>query len=241
MNYDLDTDVLIHPRRGKKEKLLPDKGILLVNPSEASECHQLVKDKGGESRFLFNSQLTVDHKAQSFVAGPAIGAPMAVLCLEKLIVLGAKKIILFGWCGAIDKDLKIGDVILPTEVKSGEGTSQYYPLDSQALPSSLLRSDLEKLYNNYTVKVHPGCVWSTDAVYREHRKMLQSLHLKSGVVAVDMEFSALCTVACFRGIEFAAVLVVSDELWGVDWRPGFAKDKFLEKKEQVLRILLNNF
>ena len=59
-----------------------------------------------------------------------------------------------------------------------------------------------------------------------------------GVGAVDMEFSALCTVAQFRGIEFAAVLTVSDEIWGDSWRPGFSKQLFMEQKQAALKLLL---
>jgi purine-nucleoside phosphorylase len=36
-----------------------------------------------------------------------------------------------------------------------------------------------------------------------------------------MELSALFTVAAYRGIECAALLVVSDELHGEDWDIGF--------------------
>lgn len=235
-----DTNILIHPRRAKKEKKIPENGVLLVNPSEASSCHRRIKQSGGESRFLFNSELTLAGDPRFFVAGPAIGAPMAVLCMEKLIALGAKRIILFGWCGAIGEGLKIGDIILPTKAKSGEGTSQYYPLACPPAPEVKLREHIAIMYGNHGVNVHSGCVWSTDAVYREDRRMLQKLHLENQVVAIDMEFSALCAVACFRKIEFAATLVISDELWGTTWRPGFSKERFLEQKEQALNILLEN-
>jgi uridine phosphorylase len=235
---DGDANILIHPRRGKKEKKLPEIGLLLVNPSEATACHRRFRQNGGEARFLFNSDLTLAGDARYFVAGPAIGAPMAVLCLEKLIALGAKRIILFGWCGAISESLKVGDILLPTLAKSGEGTSRYYPLSGPPVPAGHFRDYIAKIYEHNYISVHPGCVWSTDAVYREDRRMLQALSLRDQVVAVDMEFSALCTVACFRHIEFVAVLVVSDELWGHNWRPGFSTARFLQQKEKALGILL---
>lgn len=240
MCRDEDTNILIHPRRGKKERKIPENGLLLVNPSEASSCHCRLKQSEGEARFLFNSELTLAGDPRFFVAGPAIGAPMAVLCMEKLIALGAKRIILFGWCGAIGEGLKIGDIVLPTKARSGEGTSQYYPLACPPAPEVKLREHIADIYGDHGVNVHSGCVWSTDAVYREDRRFLQALHLKDQVVAVDMEFSALCTVACFRNIEFAATLIISDELWGNTWRPGFSKERFLEQKEQALNILLEN-
>ena len=237
MCRDEDPHILIHPRRGRRERALPENGLLLVNPSEAVPSHRRLLQAGGESRFLFNSELTVARDGRYFMAGPAIGAPMAVLSMEKCIALGAKKIILYGWCGAISPDLETGDVLLPAQALVGEGTSQYYPLSAPATPSVALRERMAVIYGERGIRVRAGCVWSTDAVYREDRRILQELHQHHEVVAVDMEFSALCTVARFRGIEFAAVLVVSDELWGESWRPGFSKEPFLVQKERALALL----
>jgi uridine phosphorylase len=239
MNENVDANILIHPKRGKNEKQLPAVGVLLVNPSEASRCHRQLRQSAGEARPLFNSDLTVAREKTFFVAGPAIGSPMAALSMEKLIALGAKRIVLFGWCGALADTLRVGDVVLPSEARSGEGTSRYYPLQGVAAPSMKLRSHLERAYSEANLKVVGGCVWSTDAVYREERQMLQELHEQQGVSAVDMEFSALCAVALFRNIDFAAVLIVSDELWGKTWRPGFSSEKFLTMKARALDVLLD--
>jgi uridine phosphorylase len=240
MSQHIAADILIHPRRGRKEKILPENGLLLVNPSEASLCHWRLKQLGGESRPLFNSDLTVAAGHSFFVAGPAIGAPMAVMSMEKLIVLGAKRIILFGWCGAISNNLRVGDILLPAEAKSGEGTSRYYPLPIPAAPSKKLSAHLERIFRAKNRAVQTACVWSTDAVYREGRQMLAELNRVEKVSAIDMEFSALCAVSCFRGIEFAAVLIVSDELWGETWKPGFNSDIFIKAKEMALEVVLTS-
>lgn len=238
MIRDIDSNILIHPRKGKKEKELPTTGMLLVNPSEAALCHLQLRKTGGESLVLFNSQLTVAAGKSFFVAGPAIGAPMAVMSIEKLIALGAKRIVLFGWCGALSSTLKVGDILLPNMALSGEGTSRYYPLPIPPVPSEILRAQIEKLFSRENMLVHSGCVWSTDAIYREDRQILQDLNRKDSVVAVDMEFSALCSVSCFRNIEFAAVLIVSDELWGKVWRPGFSSGLFHQTKAKALNVVL---
>lgn len=238
MDQNIDANMLIHPKKGKNEKILPENGLLLVNPSEASRCHLQLRQNGGEFRHLFNSDMTVAADHSFFASGPAIGAPMAAMSMEKLIALGAKRIILFGWCGAISSTLKVGDILLPNEAKSGEGTSRYYPLPIPGAPSTIFRLNIEKAFRDNNMMVHSGCVWSTDAVYREDRMMLQRLNNRDGIVAVDMEFSALCAVACFRNIEFAAVLIVSDELWGKTWRPGFTSDIFLETKTKALEVVL---
>jgi uridine phosphorylase len=175
-----------------------------------------------------------------FAAGPAIGAPMAALTMEKLIALGARRIILLGWCGAISPSLQVGDIIVPSDALSGEGTSVYYSPDAAAAPDAGLSSQIVNIFAAHDLSVHRGCVWSTDAVYREDRRQLKELYQDNGVVAVDMEFSALCAVAAFRKIEFAAVLTVSDELWGESWRPGFSKKHFMLQKQAALQVLLQN-
>jgi nucleoside phosphorylase len=240
MASESEEDILIHPRKGRKEKMIPENGLLLVNPSEASECHRRLKDRGGKPRFLFNSKMVVAANGAFFSAGPAIGAPMAALTMEKLIALGAKRIILFGWCGAISKSLKVGDLLVPDKAESGEGTSGYYPLAEPAAPDPMFGKEVEVVLGNNNLPVQRGCVWSTDAIFREDRRVLKELSREKGVVAVDMEFSALCAVARFRKIEFTAVLSVSDELWGESWRPGFSAQIFLERKEAALNGLLGH-
>lgn len=240
MVVDSGKHIVIHPRRHKKEKLLPENGLLLVNPSEASECLRRLKLGGGEQRFLFNSDMVVVGDPLYFAAGPAIGAPMAALTLEKLIALEARRVILLGWCGAISPDLQVGDIVVPDQALSGEGTSGYYSPDTAAAPDADLSAQIVKFFGDHDLPVHRGCVWSTDAVYREDRRLLNKLSQENGVIAVDMEFSALCAVAAFRKIEFAAVLTVSDELWGDSWRPGFSKRNFMIQKQAALQVLLQH-
>jgi len=239
MDRTEDPNILIHPRRGKKEKSIPDTGFLLVNPVEAERTHTIYRQAGAESRYLFNSGLSVAKDQSHFIAGPSIGAPMAVMTMEKLIALGAKNIILFGWCGAISKTMCVGDLLLPDSALSGEGTSSYYGGNSVREPSQRLNERLESFIKGQGVRFKRGCVWSTDAIFREDRELLQQLRDEKNVSAVDMEFSALCSVANFRGIQFSALLMVSDELWGESWRPGFSSKKFKIQCKRILTLLLD--
>jgi len=86
--------------------------------------------------------------------------------------------------------------------------------------------------------VHVGKIWTTDAPYRENRLFLKRLWQEEEAVGVDMEYSALCAVSSFRNIEFAGIFVVSDELWGEKWRPGFKKHEFLATGRKLIDQLL---
>lgn len=233
-----DDDIIIHPVKTKKDPDVPSFGLLFVNPGEAIHVIDSVVKDGGHRHFLHNSQLAITQDGTKFIAGPAIGAPAAVLALEKLIVLGAERIILMGWCGAIDKGHAIGDVIIPSSALCGEGTSRYYNNDIRSKPSGKIVEKLTALCVDNNIPHATGGIWSTDAPYRESRQFFRKIRKEEQVIGVDMEFSALCSVATYRQIDFAAIMVVSDELWGQSWQPGFKKPVFKTNCEILKDILV---
>ncbi len=232
----MDADIIIHPSRAVREKAIPACGIFFVNPTEARVALQTLIDRGGDQRFLFHSGLVVSPDGDFFVAGPALGAPMAAMVLEKLIALGATQVVMAGWCGAVSSDLRVGDTVIGGAAYSGEGTSQYYTRDDASQPSSQLLHALQAVFDSGL----PTSFWSTDAPYRESRKMLQALATRHNVGAVDMEYSALCAVAAFRKIDFVALFLVSDELWKDEWRPGFTGKVFKRKSKAQIKQLMQH-
>ena len=238
MNDHKNDDVLMRPQRAGKEKELPAAGLFFVNPTEAGHAMSRMVAEGGKKRFLFNSGLCVAADETFFVAGPAVGAPMAVLCLEKMIALGAKRLILVGWCGALRPTLGIGDLLVAGQALCGEGTSRYYSSEQGPRPSVGLTAWLGETLERNGMRWQEGRVWSTDAPYRESRELLALLHSEHNIAAVDMEYSALCTVALFRGIDFAACLLVSDELWQKEWRPGFSSPAFRKRSQDLSGLLM---
>jgi len=236
-----DNDMVITPQREKGESLLPATGLLLLNPADIAAAEQLAMPLRARRDSLFNSRLSIIPESDAclpcFVAGPAIGAPMAVLTLEKLVARGARQILVFGWCGALAAPLAVGDIVLPTWAFSEEGTSRHYPLNSRPESSVMLREALAAGLRNAGHSVAAGPIWTIDAPYREDRGKVMR-YGSEGILGVEMEYAALCTVAVFRGVELAAVLLVSDELWRLPWRPGFRENKFKEKRTMVLHLLL---
>lgn len=228
-------DIIIHPSRAVREKTIPQCGILFVNPTEAKVALQTLIDRGGDQRFLFHSGLVVSPENDFFVAGPAVGAPMAVMVLEKLIVLGASRVVMAGWCGALSQDVRVGDTVLGGAAYSGEGTSRYYTDDNVSNPSEKYLVKMQSAFNLQ----NSTAFWSTDAPFRESKKMLQALARQHGIGAVDMEYSALCAVARFRKIDFTSLFLVSDELWQDVWRPGFGGKVFKRKSKTQIKQLLN--
>lgn len=156
----------------------------------------------------------------SMLSSP-VGAPVAVMLLEQLIALGARRLLYLGFCGALDPTLSIGDLFLPLRAVREEGTSYHYlPAGEEppAAPSivTLLRQEAAR----QSLEIREGVLWTTDAPFRETPAKIAAFQA-SGVRAVDMELAALFSVAAYRGCEVAALLVVSDECYHPAWRPGF--------------------
>jgi uridine phosphorylase len=172
------------------------------------------------------------------LCGPFLGAPQAVMGMEKLIALGARRVWVLGWCGSIQPDLKVGDFIVPTDAVSEEGTSRHYPIGPKKAATD---QELNRLLGEALAKEEKtfrrGTVWTTDAPYRETPSKVAQ-HRQQGVLAVEMEMSALMTLSVYRSVRLAALLVVSDELSELKWRAGFSDPRFKERSRFAGDFLL---
>lgn len=235
------SDMLINPCRSKGEPGLAGYGLLLINPGEAQAGFTMAKNLAGRNHFLFNSRLAQipANKIEDtfFMAGPAVGAPMAVLTLEKLIALGGTQFIVYGWCGSLHTSLRTGDVLLPTWALSDEGTSAHYPVPGRPESCRQTRIPMKHGLAAQGYNVISGPVWTTDAPYRESRQKIKTLG-DQGILGVDMEFAALGRVAAFRNVELTGVMLVSDELFHEQWKPGFANKSFKAKSKAILEYVV---
>lgn len=225
---------IVNPVRDKRDPDLPPLGIFAVNPTDAANFPTLAERFGLRQHFLFHSKLYSSDRF--FLAGPAVGAPMAAMCLEKCIALGARYVIVYGWCGAVSDFLAAGDVFLPTSGISEEGTSTHYPGADNFAPDVRLVNNVDDVLHQAGYCTKHGPVWTTDAVYRETKAKVQHLG-DQGIFGVDMEYTALNAIATFRGISLAAVMMVSDELYHEKWRPQFNWKVFRRKTKQLLTDL----
>jgi purine-nucleoside phosphorylase len=98
------------------------------------------------------------------------------------------------------------------------------------MPSPHVLKTIEESLMTASIPFRRGAVWSTDAPYRETREKVL-LYQEQGVLGVEMELSALFTVASFRQVNIGALLVVSDEIGSLHWEPGFASPKFKKARK----------
>jgi len=233
-------DAIVNPAKSKNAPDLGPVAVMAATRADLFFLCELFNFEKNDFLRLMISRLYFDrlHPDGFSVTGPFVGAPYAVILLETLIAWGVRKIIFLGWCGAVSKKVKIGDIVLPTSAVIDEGTSAHYgQLDTGvSRTSSSLVSMIRQVLNKNQIEFHAGTIWTTDAVYRETRHLVEA-HQQDGILAVEMELSALYSVAKFRRVALAGILVVSDELSSLDWRPGFKDKRFVQGRRTACRVV----
>jgi len=233
---------IIRPVRGRNDPHLGPVALMVMLPHELK---RLVREAGATEIRFSDTPLYKLYQAEEknlspiTLAGPFMGAPHAVMGLEKLIVLGARKIWVMGWCGSLQPDLNIGDLVVPVHAISEEGTSQHYPepIGTPGSDSALNRMLIASIAHKGR-ECFKGNIWTTDAIYRETPEKVRRFQ-DLGLLAVDMEISALLTVAAYRSAALAALLVVSDELSHLKWKPGFSDPRLKQSTQLAGDLLLD--
>ena len=236
-----NSEGLIQPRKRKSDPNVGPDVIMLLIRTDLDYLLSL-NAPGETARYnmgIFDLYRIMREKDEPlFLSGPFLGAPHAVMGMEKLIALGANRIWVLGWCGSLQPSLRIGDLVVPVEAFSEEGTSQHYPIGGI---TPLVNEDLSGILETALIKdgrpYSKGAVWTTDAPYRETPEKVE-FYQKKEVLAVEMEMSALMTLALFRKIKLGALLVVSDELFEFKWHTGFSSPKLKQASRYAGELLM---
>jgi len=173
-----------------------------------------------------------------------VGAPAVAMTLEEVIACGARKIVEVGVSGGLQSFLKPGDIIVVADAVRDEGTSHhYFPPDVGVESSEKLRKLIIGQLQKSGTAHHVGAVWSTDGVYRETLGKFRKFR-DAGVLAVNMETSAVFAVAKYRNVEAASIQVISDILSEEGWLQAFGQQVVRENLkravETALRALTEN-
>lgn len=218
------------PRLGDAAVMVAPKGDFELLKS------RLKADESDIDRGLYLGNVT--GRQGAFCAfGPLVGAPFAAMVLETLTAWGARRFLFYGWCGSIDEAIAPGEVILPTAAFIDEGTSIHYGYAlGDCVPGASNHQRLKSLLTAANLPYREGPIWTTDAVYRETPSTIRRFR-QLGALGVEMEVSALFSVARYLQVELDAILIVSDRVSPEKWHPGFRDPAFLERRNQIVDFL----
>jgi purine-nucleoside phosphorylase len=150
------------------------------------------------------------------VQGSGMGLPsLSIYANELLDEYGVRTIVRVGSCGALTEELALRDIVIASGActDSSMNTIRFEGLDYAPVADfGLLRSAYdEALDRAMPVKTHVGLLFSSDSFYHP-RPELTSRLVEYGALAVEMEASALYTLAAKFKARALAICTVSDHI-----------------------------
>ncbi|MDP3891775.1 purine-nucleoside phosphorylase [Nocardioides sp.] len=157
------------------------------------------------------------HGERVSVQGSGMGQPsMAIYANELFTDYDVQSVIRVGSCGAMTSDLAVRDIVIASGActDSSMNRIRFEGLDYAPVADfGLLRAayDASRAVVGSTTSVHVGLIFSSDSFYPA-RPELAARMVEYGVLAVEMEASALYTLAAKHGRRALAICTVSDHL-----------------------------
>lgn len=147
------------------------------------------------------------------VQGTGMGVPSISIYIHELMEeYGVKNLIRVGTCGAIQKDVKVRDVVIAQSASTDSNQNRKLFKNIEYAPTSdfdlLLASYNEAKKKGLDVKV--GNVFTADSFYDENGDIEQMA--KYGILALEMESAALFTISKKFDAKALAILTVSDHI-----------------------------
>jgi uridine phosphorylase len=150
--------------------------------------------------------------AEYGVIGGTIGAPFAVLVAEELFSLGCRVLVSISSAGLVAKRFTPPFFLLIDKALRDEGTSCHYlPPGRYADADPSLIAAVRRRTGGLSVPVHTGPSWTTDAPFRETKRLITSRR-REGVVSVEMEAAALLSVGQALGKPVACLAHVTNTM-----------------------------
>ena len=136
-----------------------------------------------------------------------IGGPSTGIAVEELSRIGVTHAIRIGSCGALQKNIHLGDLILVQGTVRDEGTSKTY-IDSiyPAVPDYEFLNACVEVVKKEKIPFHIGLGRSHDSFYTDQEDEIDALWASKGVLGADMETAALYVIGRLRGVHTASIL-----------------------------------
>lgn len=152
---------------------------------------------------------------QISVQGSGMGQPsMAIYVNELFSEYDVQSIVRVGSCGALREDVKVRDVILASGActDSSMNRIRFHGLDYAPVADfGLLRAAYDAASGVDGLTTHTGLIFSGDSFYPARPELMEPM-VAHGVLAIEMEASALYTLAAKHRRRALAICTVSDHI-----------------------------
>ena len=149
------------------------------------------------------------------VQGSGMGQPsMSIYVNELFREYDVQRIIRVGSCGAVTEQVAIRDVVIASGACTDSSLNRlrFHGLDYAPVADfGLLRAAVDAAEARDDVTSHVGLIFSGDTFYNPREELMAPM-VAHGVLALEMEASALYTLAAAYGRKALAICTVSDHI-----------------------------
>lgn len=173
------------------------------------------------------------------VCSTGIGSSSTAIALEELIRVGAHTFIRVGSSGGRQPHIPIGSTVIITAAYRGEGTSvAYLPMPFPAVASLDVTNALANAANKIRREVYVGVGFTRDAFYVQDADLNEKLQ-RAGVVAAEMEASALFVAGAWHGVRTGCIVASDSNIW-LDEQPTLTEKErlYFEGEKYVIEVAL---
>jgi uridine phosphorylase len=200
-----------------------DVGKVVLLPGDSQRCKLI-------ANLLDNAQLVASNREFVTYTGEnngiiisctstGIGCPSTSIAVEELINIGAKVLIRVGTCGAFQKDIYSGDLIIVTAAVRGDGTSEeYVPIEFPAVADFEVVKVLIQAAKELNIPYKLGIIRTHDAFYvespyaRGNYKERVKAWAERRVLAVENESATIFVISSLRGVKAGTILTSAGNL-----------------------------
>lgn len=148
------------------------------------------------------------------VMGHGMGMPSISIYAHELVhMYGAKKLIRIGSCGGVAENLKLYDIVVATGASTNSNMirDRFAGYDYACVPDFNLLRTCADTADKLGFEAHFGNILSGDLFYGSNPALLPAMQ-KMGILAVEMEASALYAIAAEARIQALCIITVSDHI-----------------------------
>ncbi len=229
-----------------------DVGKYVLLPGDPGRCESI-------ARYFENSQFVSfnrEHKIYTgflngekvSVVSTGMGCPSTAIAVEELVKVGCHTFIRVGTSGAMQPDMKTGDIAIVNAAIRDEGTSrQYLPIEFPSVADLNVTNALVQAAEDLNLVYHVGISHTKDSFYSEvepermpmanHLKEMWDSYVSGGAICSEMEASIVFILAnIYRKRAGAVTMIIGSDLGTIAKKHD--PDEMIKVAINALRILI---
>jgi uridine phosphorylase len=189
---------------------VPPTALVCGDPKRAERIAQLLDD----AEPVGSNREYVTYRGrwrgiEVLAASHGVGAAGAMVAFQELARAGVNTMIRVGTCGAVRDDIEDGDLIVASAAVRDDGVSdQMVPATYPAAATPEVVIALEGAALEAGARCHRGLVWTKSLFYPGVLDPPLEPLVSAGVIALEMELSALLVLGGMLGLRTGGLLVV---------------------------------